>query len=720
MIYVSDDFKNAMYGTDRAWLEKITITLKDDTILKLTESDIWLGGLTLSDAISSDSSFDIGSTIINSAEIVINNIEGTYDYYDFDGADVLVQVGLVTDKDLGTAAYITKGHYTVDTASYDGALVTLKCLDYMAKFDKEYSNSQLVYPASLLGIVQDACRICDVSLASVTFPHRTTTIPTKPNDETLTFRQIIGYVAQMIGRNARINKNGALEFVKYDETTATEHDITDYTFSRTFSFDDVVITQIKIRVTNTATDATEAYTEFSEGTEGYSILIENNPLITALNASNVLSWLSSDYIGLRFARGSISHLSDPTFEAGDMGTAKGRTFLVSSTTFNSKNRQSTVSSAEEPARNSAARSSEATKNYVLMREQLINEKTDREQAIEQLVSEITNSGGVYVTEISDGAGGTIIYLHNQPTLAESKVVWKITADGWLSTTNYSGNDDTTTWEAGLTAYGDAIMRVLNVVGINAEWIKTGTLTVGGGGTDVPYIIIKDANDDEIGRIDEEGIVLVKDDTKIRLLANNGFFEGLLFYAFNLPAFQIGLDIENNIAEISAGGSEIIISNDHTFIDMHNNGTVEIRADDLIHSVNNEDWTVSRYKILDESMIITGSSVVGTDSTNISTGTDAEKGTFTLDAGTYSVTITVIFSTNSTGYRRAWLSSASGGRALNRTTEVHYAATSSGSSQFQFTTYLKPTTRTTYHLVVNQDSGSTIRCSATVSYMGIKA
>lgn len=66
----------------------------------------------------------------------------------------------------------------------------------------------------------------------------------------------------------------------------------------------------------------------------------------------------------------------------------------------------------------------------------------------------------------------IFYLHDKPTLAESKAVWKMTAEAWGVST-----DGGQTWNGGMTVDGDTIVRILNAVGVNADWINAGAITV---------------------------------------------------------------------------------------------------------------------------------------------------------------------------------------------------------------------------------------------------
>ncbi len=84
MIPVSTEYRRQLTAGNRNWLIKVDMTLADNTVLHLTNEHIWDNGITLDNAISSDNSFDIGSAIVSSLKVVINNINGDYSQYDFD------------------------------------------------------------------------------------------------------------------------------------------------------------------------------------------------------------------------------------------------------------------------------------------------------------------------------------------------------------------------------------------------------------------------------------------------------------------------------------------------------------------------------------------------------------------------------------------------------------------------------------------------------------
>ena len=278
---------------------------------------MWGGGLSFDDAVSNDNSFDVGAAVINKCTVVINNIYDDFSDYDFGGAELIVYVGLELPD--GTKESIRKGTYTVDEAQYNGSIITLTCLDNMHKFDKAYSKSKLIYPATLDQIVRDACDKCDVDLQTLTFPHRDFIVQERPTDEAITFRSIISWAAQIAGCFCRCDVYGRLELKWYNQqaletvdldggsfspwtsgetvdggsfspwTSGTvydggsfgDRDNIHHIFSRysaNISVDDVVITGVRV-LEKTKEDDKDAIVTYQSGTDGYVISIENNALI---------------------------------------------------------------------------------------------------------------------------------------------------------------------------------------------------------------------------------------------------------------------------------------------------------------------------------------------------------------------------------------------------------------------------------------------------------
>lgn len=483
MINVSEEFRNKMDHGERNFLSYADVTLKDGKVLNLDASNFWQGGVSVEGAVSSESSFDIGSAIVNKCTLVINNIYDDFTDIVFENAKVILYIGMEMSN--GTIEKIRKGTYTVDDASYNGSIITLSCLDNMREFDRKYSESTLSYPASLRTIVQDACTKCGIKLQSVTFPHEDFVIKERPSDEAITFREIISWCAQIACCFCRCDVYGRLELKWFDQSALENpesvdgymHKIKSHYSAPVVSKDDVVITGVKILEKVTLEDSQESIVTYMSGTDGYVISIENNSLISGGSGQEIVNWLGQQLIGFKFRKAQLNHASDPTIEEGDVAIVvdrKGTEYkiVVSSTIFSTGQSQTTNCNAESPANNTSERCSSETKNYVELRKELKKEKTEREKALEELSEKLSESQGVFTTVEMDESGGKVFYLHNKPKLSESDMVWKMTAEAWGVST-----DGGKTWNAGMTVDGDTITRILTATGINAGWINTGTFKV---------------------------------------------------------------------------------------------------------------------------------------------------------------------------------------------------------------------------------------------------
>lgn len=257
--------------------------------------------------------------------------------------------------------------------------------------------------------------------------------------------------------------------------------------------DDVVITGVRVMEkkdtenssddsdtsegSENTTSSDDGYINYQTGSDGYLISIENNELIKDGAGQTVSGFLGEQLIGFAFRKATITHISDPTLEAGDVAILTDSKFdrykiLVSSTKFNTNNSQTTSSNAESTEKNSAVRYSAATKNYVEYRKQITQEKTDRQKALEELKNRLNNSSGTYTTIEKDSAGGQIFYLHNKPQLKDSNMIWKMTAEAWGVST-----DGGKTYNAGMTVDGDTIVRYLKATGLTADVITSGRIQV---------------------------------------------------------------------------------------------------------------------------------------------------------------------------------------------------------------------------------------------------
>lgn len=528
MRILSDKWKEKVNtGMDVQYIKYADITLKDGTVLNLTSADLWANGFSFEDSVSGDSSFDIGSTIINVLTLSINNFDGQYSDYDFDGAEVICYVGMKFDD--GTTEKIRICTATVVEQPEDETVtIDLTCEDNIHKFDRNYSDSKLNYPATRGQIIKDACEVCGVTLQTTSFDRDDYIIQIRPDDEALTFRQVLQWVAQIgcqwlrcdeygrlginwyggsvdeeelvvdvlgtlktqNGSNIKLNfsssdgvlsadngvlleSNGVLRLFATDGKGNVSSIKTTYGFTPHHT--DVVITGVK--VTEYSDSASDELQTYMDGTEGYVLAISDNKLIRKGDGQTVASMIAEKCVGMRFRPFESECPTDVSLEAGDSllivdRTGKIYNSFLTSTTLQPGAGQRIACNAKSAAKNSSTRYSQATQAFVAARNMVKQEKTEREKALEEFGKRIDSATGVYTTVEPQENGSKIFYLHDKPTLAESQAIWKMTSEAWGVST-----DGGQTWNGGMTVDGDTIVRILNAVGVNADWINAGAIMV---------------------------------------------------------------------------------------------------------------------------------------------------------------------------------------------------------------------------------------------------
>jgi hypothetical protein len=540
-------------GMDVQYLKYADITLTDGTVLNLTSANLWQNGMEFEDSVSNDSSFDIGSAIINVLNLSINNFDGEYSDYDFEGAEVICYVGLQIENEDTSELLDSAGEQILDSTGDtiivhknaviektrictvtvieqpedETVTIDLTCEDNMRKFDRNYSDSKLKYPATRGQIVRDACEVCGVTLQTTSFDRDDYIVQNRPNDEALTFRQVLQWVAQIgcqwmrcdeygrlcIGWYSSINEeeliindlgvlktqddsnislelssangilsanngtflenDGILRLFATDEKGNISEIETTYGFTPHHT--DVVITGVK--VTEYSESSSDNPQTYMVGTEGYVLGISGNKLIRVGDGQTIASIISEKCVGMRFRPFESECPTDVALEAGDSliivdRNGKIYTSLLTTTTLKPGSGQKIACNAKSAAKNSSTQYSQATQAFVTAKNMVKQEKTEREKALEEFGKRIDSATGVYTTVETQEDGSQIFYLHDKPTLAESKAVWKMTSEAWGVST-----DGGQTWNGGMTVDGDTIVRILTAVGLNADWINTGAITV---------------------------------------------------------------------------------------------------------------------------------------------------------------------------------------------------------------------------------------------------
>ena len=476
MINVSNEFKTLM-SERQDFKEYAEVTLANGTVLELTEDDFSIDNNSLVDSAGANS-IPLGVALSRNVQLEIMNDDDHLSDYDFFGAKIRLYL---TFELSSTTEKIEYGTFTVTQPENYGNVVTIVGYDDMYKSDKAYSTS-LTFPVTAKNVLIDACTTCGILIGDSNFLHNDFQIPSMPSDE-YTFRQIIGFISMIACGNARIDRTGHLQIITYDFDYSTNiHDIEAYD-SLTSDTNDVQVTGVQMTKTVTKTITNEDGNENEEdveelvkyGSDGYVLEIEN-PLVAG-HEETLVSWIYERFKDVTFRGFTMDYISYPIAEFGDkikITDWKGKSFysVLTDVNFVFFGYTTLQNSAESPMRNQSNYTSSDQKAIIKSKEFAEREKSNRQNALGKMQEALKNSNGMYSTQEVLLDGSTIYYLHDKPTMKESKNVIKLTAE----VIGFS-IDGGKTYPYGFTITGEMVARLLYAEGINADYIITGALTV---------------------------------------------------------------------------------------------------------------------------------------------------------------------------------------------------------------------------------------------------
>lgn len=479
MINTSAAYKEAI-KKNRILHHEAKIEFSDGTALTPQDQDLYT--FKISENTSNEKSFDLGSAIAKQLDLKINNIDGEYSKHKFSGAKITARVGLEIS---GKTEWLKKGVFYADPGKTAGDTISVTAVDGMTKFDVSYSKSGLSYPATLGNIVRDACSVCGITMSPeiASFEKSDFVVTNRPVDSSLTFRNILQFVGEIACLNFKMNADDQLTASWYDtnllESETAEAAIKVEHYSGTIETDDVVITGVKVTEESVSDSDTEEKneTEYIYGSTGYVLEIKENKLIQEGNGASVAEYAGRKVNGIAFRPVSIHTQGDPSIEAGDIAVItdrKGNKYktILTGVIYTAKAQQDLICGAESSAEQSAVRYSKATQVYRELRKTVAKQKTEFEKSLEALKTAMGEKRGLYpITEVLEDRS-SILYFCDQDTVAESKIVVKLNASGWGMST-----DGGKTWNTGVLVDGTMIAKILNTIGINADWINTGAIEI---------------------------------------------------------------------------------------------------------------------------------------------------------------------------------------------------------------------------------------------------
>lgn len=344
MYPVSEAFLRMVQENTRRYEWSGKITTAGGRVYEFASKDIVKGSGYITRSCCENNEIELGSVYATEMKITLFL---DVDRYSMEGAIVELYYSLMLSD--GSLEKIPMGIFEVSEANRNIKTIELVGYDYMLRFDKNASGLTSGYPYDFLSL---ACEKCKVELA-----HTQEEIEAMPNGKELlgvyqdgnieTYRDLIFYVAQVLGKVCQINREGKLELKSYGAepvvTMKAKH-----RFSSSYS--DFVTRYTAVYSTNEVDAISEYYC--LEPDDGLTMNLGINPLLqyglvstretvitNILNAISVINYVpfDSDTIGnpalepmdvVKFTGGhadeeSISCITSVTYKINGKQTLKG-------------------------------------------------------------------------------------------------------------------------------------------------------------------------------------------------------------------------------------------------------------------------------------------------------------------------------------------------------------------------------------------------------------
>ena len=222
MYQVSDAFLQAVQENTRKYKWTGKITTKSGVVYDIEPEQIVKGSGYISRHCCGNNEIELGSVYAAEMKMTLFLDANRYSL-----EDAKVELFYSLELADGTWEQIPMGVFDVSEANRNIKTIELVGYDYMLRFDKSASvDSTSGTPYALLSM---ACEKCDVELAHTeaeieAMPNGAELLGVYPDGNVETYRDLIFYVAQVLGRVCQINRVGQLELKRYGNTPVVTMD----------------------------------------------------------------------------------------------------------------------------------------------------------------------------------------------------------------------------------------------------------------------------------------------------------------------------------------------------------------------------------------------------------------------------------------------------------------------------------------------------------------
>ena len=320
MYAVSDAYKKAIQDNTRSYYWTGKITLSDGTEYPFENKDIVKGSGYITRQCCGSNEIELGT--VYAAELGITLLTDI-DRYSLTGAAITLSFHL--DIGEGTYEEVPMGVFEISEANRTIRCLELKAYDYMLRFDAAFDEK--VTNGVAYDLLQLACEACKVELANTkeelaAMPNGSTVLGVYTENDIETWRDLIFYVAQVLGCFAQIDRAGKLLLIKYGNSPVA--DIPDsQRFSSSFS--DFITRYTAVSSTNVRTKMAEYYA--LDPDDALTMNLGVNPLLQfglSETRKMLLTNILNDISVIRYVPFDSTTIGNPAFDPGDVITFSGR------------------------------------------------------------------------------------------------------------------------------------------------------------------------------------------------------------------------------------------------------------------------------------------------------------------------------------------------------------------------------------------------------------
>lgn len=382
-----------------------------------------------------------------------------------------VLVGVLID-DTDTFEWIVYGTYKVFEQTFNAGVTRFLAYDDMcAKLENEYIST-LPFPTTDRAMINE---IASAVSLDVVYPSDFTQHTINEFQKKYTYRETLGYLASLQGKNVIIDERNTIKFVF---ANPTDYEIDDNRiYIDKLSHEEREEYEINYLAVETVVDNEET-TLYAGNTSALTGVEINNPYVVTQDIVNNIYYKITNIP--RIVPFSIEMLGDIRLQVGDIVkiSSKGKEFdgiimhivhtidggIVSKVECFASNTAYESANLVDPVTRVLNRQKS---NILDARKQIVEtDKTifDYQQVANNMTSLISQGFGMYATQIKQADGSVKNYLHDAPDINHSLVIWELTNNGLLVS-----KDGGTSWA--VDSNGNALLNVITAKGIEAEWLK---------------------------------------------------------------------------------------------------------------------------------------------------------------------------------------------------------------------------------------------------------